>query len=305
MTNRTFLHIGMCKTGTTACEHLFHSQKSELFQAGLLYPSTGLYEFHHLSLFDALATSREMEQSTREELLSGLRAEISAAGRSALLSSEHFSFATDEEVQLIAEYFGSDTTVIVVLRQQVYWVSAMYAEIARWGHRSSFRDFVHDSFYNSDYNLLLRRWERCFGRKNIEVVSYDRHESDLAAEILRRTGLSQSVIARIGPAERLHMTLPAPLVHLQWQLSEGQPNGLALEPSLRSMEDDAVRSATPLAKAWRIPEELDGKFRSLDEANDKIARDYDIPTPLFGRTIADLLAENRTQGYGADAVSSE
>ena len=297
-----YLHIGLGKTGTTACQQAFESGRCALRQGGLLYPETGIKAAHHFKLAEAFIAARAMPADTRTRTLAALRAELDAARLPALISSEHFSDAADADIAGLVTWFGGDVTVIVTLRNQVAWASAMYFEAIRWGHRMTFVTFLERAAARMDYEGLVGRWSRIVGRERMRVIAYDRVRDGIVAAVLRAADQPRAAATIMPPLTgHVHPTLTAPLVHLLFEISENA-KGQVLEPALWRLEAELTRRGRLLPRHWRVPDAFQGAFLAHDAANERLAADHALPSPLFGKSLIDILARNRKEGYAARSV---
>ena len=67
MVKRILLHIGTHKTGTSALQRVFQSERATLAASGICYPSTNREPFAHLPKHSSLhAATREPEKFAAE-----------------------------------------------------------------------------------------------------------------------------------------------------------------------------------------------------------------------------------------------
>ena len=289
-----FLHVGLCKTGTTTTQHFLDKNYEALASFGLLYPRTGLEAHHHYMVAKSFKQNSNLDRRTRRVIIEHLRAELQSWPGNVILSSEHFSFLDEAEIEALSKMLGPHTQVIVVLREQVHWTTAMYAEAVRWGYQGSFADHIRSQWASLDYATFLRPWEHSFGRKNMNVLVYD--IKDVPYRILAVARIPMQPPSLLAPPLRLLPTLPAEFIAQQRKLSTGEETGFKHEASLHS-DAATAQEQRKVSKDFRIPEEFISGFVALEEANNEICRNHDLPRPLFGREIEEIIRENLINGH--------
>ncbi|MBN2323419.1 MAG: hypothetical protein JXQ30_06770 [Spirochaetes bacterium] len=200
MKKTVFLHIGYYKTGTTAVQHYFHSNRQELLQCGILYPETGIFSnaSHGLLSMKRLHEVGQMVPQWFMLIKSGM-GRIKTAHRiwedvikeitdttaeKILISSEEFTrYAMNSESEaLIFEIKrflrDFDVKVLCYLRRQDDYLESWYNQMVKMGAKVS-EGFSSDLLYtldeiHSNYLRVLDAWERIFGRLNMIVRIYDR-----------------------------------------------------------------------------------------------------------------------------------
>jgi len=170
------LHIGRSKTGTSSLQRFLHTNRDVLARCGVYYPKSGLRNIAHheiaryfVSKIRSVCSQNELSQM--QKTLRELSEEILNKDRTILLSSEAFQNC---EPELLLEVFEPENTkIIVYLREQVdYFISSYQQRVHARNEYVSLKEGVRR--YIVDYESFLKKWEKVFGRKNIEVRVYDR-----------------------------------------------------------------------------------------------------------------------------------
>lgn len=212
--NRTILHIGMPRTGSTFIQNTCEVNRAGLLRQGVFYPKVGHVREEGLRRFrtsghnqwwldGVLRGDRGPVRAIREEI-AGARGVDTV-----LLSSEELFFVLDDyQFSRIARALSRTTTRIVVyLRRQDDWFESMYAEAVTGGYfkiTRSFDDFrdeaarslggVPAAWANGDLNYYrwLESLSSYFGRENIFVRAFEEAQSadDLFGDFLNLCGLA-------------------------------------------------------------------------------------------------------------------
>ncbi len=176
------LHIGLHKTASSFVQNTLSTQRYDLLQEGVLYPTTGANK-------NARPTTREGAQSgqalftrtgDRRELVADLLDELPASAHTVLVSSEDFTrlHGTPSASQVMARFsaFGA-VKVVLVLRRQDTWLESYYKQIVdQYGNfeTRSFDQFVRDTGSSLvDFHARFSDWRELVGPENFHVLSYD------------------------------------------------------------------------------------------------------------------------------------
>jgi hypothetical protein len=178
MKKKLFLHIGMGKTGTTALQKFFWSNRRALKKEGILYPRYGgIAHAHHLlspyippELKDLWKFKRVVEWAPKLK---------ETSFSSILLSSELIAWATREQViefcSAITESF--DLKVIIYLRRQDNMIMANYNQLVKAGSEKHELDLVLESqIAKINYEDIIEPWSSSIGKDNIIVRPYEKRQ---------------------------------------------------------------------------------------------------------------------------------
>ena len=219
---RLFLHIGMNKTGSSALQECFRTNRRGLAREGVLYPFAGIGHGmaarQHLALATSLgfASSQGVADDRRAaEIRRALEREIAACRpHTVVLSSEVFvRRASLERVQRFLDRF--EVRILVYLRRHDHWWSSLYSQAVRtvddppW--EPDFRSYqahqISRGRLHFDYSTLLRAWGDAFGHQNLIVRPYEPAQvPDIVDDALEHMGRPdlrsrlRRVDARINPS---------------------------------------------------------------------------------------------------------
>jgi hypothetical protein len=187
-----FVHIGTHKTGTTSIQGFLAINRARLKEHGVVLPIAGSVDDSGVIAHHELAKEL-LGNPAFDPTRGGLDAVVQELQRSdasvACISSEDFSFLHDAPQALsrlrdgiVAA--GFTPRIVVYLRAQASYCSAVYAEGVRHGYRSSFDTYFGDVLRHGcyvwdggsgppfDYGTLLDRFAAVFGRPAIIARTY-------------------------------------------------------------------------------------------------------------------------------------
>lgn len=177
------LHVGLEKTGTTALQVFLNLNRTLLQQRlGIFVCPEGSaknsIDAHH-SFAKALISNKDIASHIQPLDRSAIRIWIeefcSSSCPYAVISSELFAYASQQDVQSLANLFsGISANVLIYLRPQDDYLEAQYAQHLKgiYGLRRqpiSPADFVSD---NMNFLEFCDRWSGTFGVDNTGVVLY-------------------------------------------------------------------------------------------------------------------------------------
>jgi hypothetical protein len=177
---RLLIYAGFHKAGTTAIQMALHQNRVLLKESGITYPEGfGLWAHHVIgrprSSFPLAKAIEAIRKLTRKHDF-------------VLLSSEFFSEYSEAALAQLAKALGPEVKIEAVfsMRRLEKVVGSQYQQLARIGIDLSFSEFasgllqtenlVHETqvFWNRhDYDVIVDRWKKSFGPKNIHVVFVD------------------------------------------------------------------------------------------------------------------------------------
>ena len=204
------LHIGTEKTGTTAIQHCFASNRDALAAAGILYPvSPGRGNHVGLTYFAAgegdrppsphlIGITRADAPAYRATFMDRLRQEIVESGCGAVFfSSEHLSSrlrsaaSTARLIDGLRE-LADEVRVLIYLRPQYELLPSSYSTTIKSGGTNVIRGpkTLKQHFYN--YEKMLGVWEKSAGRANMIVRRFGRaylKDGSLIADFFDAVGM--------------------------------------------------------------------------------------------------------------------
>lgn len=194
MTGKLILHIGNCKTGTTALQAFFELNRDTMAADGLYYPVTGTeyFSYNHWALmYEYIADYSHIwpipgDYQRHPDGFPGLFAQLQreidpqlSMGHDVLLSCEGLFFDNrkPEDVTRLLRWFAAyDLRLVVYLRRQQDMLDSMINELVKNG------DIVHQDGAGEPfardliipYHDRLSWWAEAVGPRRISVVPYEK-----------------------------------------------------------------------------------------------------------------------------------
>lgn len=180
------------KTGTTAIQSYLNINFDDLIKEGILYPKVNQKSMNYLgfSLMDAVPPYvHHTLPVSKDKLYAELKEEIERTKcEKIIISTEAFSLLTTkyflgEEApkqvkKLLASSKFNFKIIANVRRQDEYLVSQYNQHVKThnfWNlYSGNIREFYEDKKELFDFDLILERWEREFGKENIIVGVYNK-----------------------------------------------------------------------------------------------------------------------------------
>ena len=171
---RYLLHIGPHKTGTTYLQHVFDRLRAQLAIRGICYPEVWGGPDGHRLLADQIQAGND----------AAARPEFDRMNRkgwdTVLLSSETFSYFTDDEVhRLHALLGGQPATVVFYCRRWSELIPSGWREMLKHGWLETLPDYALSHLGDPaasrliNFDLVLSRYAAVFGAENLRIVSYN------------------------------------------------------------------------------------------------------------------------------------
>lgn len=195
-----YIHVGTHKTGTTSIQVFLASNRERFLAHDVFWPRAGSDRDPGVASHHELA--RELKQSapvdSKHDVLDAVADELRRSdARVACLSSEDLTFLWDRPAALIRLReavceAGFEPRIVIYLRPQAQYCTAVYAENVRHGYRTAFADYLNDVLTRGqylwgggsgppfDYPRLLDAFEAVFGRDRIIVRRYSAAAPDNA-----------------------------------------------------------------------------------------------------------------------------
>jgi hypothetical protein len=184
------IHIGAHKTGSTAIQKYFFTNRALLAQKGVLYPQAGLHNNRHAKLRRALSRVQKDPSRTPDlqKFISELKREIDESGcDSVILSDEDFYCQRHSFANLLISSLKSSfqrIKIILYVRPQLQMWSSFYAQECKsmrvlprhrlWGGgRDSYPggNFIRNGMY---FSSILHSYSMLIGFDNVIARLYDR-----------------------------------------------------------------------------------------------------------------------------------
>lgn len=284
-----YVHIGYPKNFSTSLQRDYFSKHPDIFHLGIgLDSNLGYFDTTVDKTFEVyLKTAKVYSyEQKREELINhfeALRAKAESQGAKAFgASSEHLSFcftydglSGDIKANRVLELFGSDTKIIMIIRNQMDLVKSLYRESVRVGFKGSFADYIYylfkyqDRNYVSDlyYDWVYQLYVQRFGKENVHVLFFEdyRKEGELVTNAAGMPVLFDRLNEVLGlPAAEMQ------LGHYNIALSDGAVNQKA--ELNRSADHDLGNHLYDSAEKHRIKHYLEEDL-GLTEQEEKTYED--------------------------------
>jgi hypothetical protein len=184
-----FVHIGMGKTGTTALQNFFWSNRRELGRHGIAYPEVGVVSgaHHLLSPHHPPFLKGQWDFMNPDQWISKILGETQDT---VLLSSELMAWAAHELArdfcEAIRDHF--DVRIVIYLRRQDNMIMASYNQQIKGGHQKRhLKHILEKQMVRFDYAAKLKPWTEALGREHILVRPYEKqqfHGGDLVRDFM-------------------------------------------------------------------------------------------------------------------------
>jgi hypothetical protein len=204
-----YIHIGCPKSLSTSLQRGYFSQNKQILHLGV-----GLHDDNigylddkiniYIELYIRYAVNYfydkkkdEIKNYFQEKFLYAKRNKYTLTGISCELLSCRWSPSdvdTVEKAKRLHYTFGSDTKIIIIIRNQISLLKSLYGEFIKMGYPGSYNDFLEyaykfqDRSFLSDfcYDYIYSIYKELFGKENILLIpleSYrDRYTKDLLQE---------------------------------------------------------------------------------------------------------------------------
>lgn len=200
-----YLHIGMNKTGTTAIQHYFSSNRESFLDKGLLYPKTGMSRdgAHHdlsrsLGFYHGAKDVSVDDIKAQQKIMKGLLSELQQSTANTVIFSSEM-LVLPRPVDKVKEFFSKyNVKIVVYLRRHDSWWESLYNQAVKtvalppWGR--GFNSYLRYQYTKNkqlgNYRLLLERWAKVFGQENIIVRPYEKQQNkpNLVTDLLESIG---------------------------------------------------------------------------------------------------------------------
>jgi hypothetical protein len=172
------LHIGMGKTGTTALQHFFWSNRRALEAHDIDYPSYGsVAEAHHLI---SPHVPPFLKDAWKFKTVDDWAPRLRKSGQSRiLLSSELMARALPEVAEGFCEAVKAhfDLKVVMYVRRQDKMIMADFNQLVKSGsQKRELERVLERQIKRFDYEKLIRPWAASVGNDNVIVRPYERQQ---------------------------------------------------------------------------------------------------------------------------------
>jgi hypothetical protein len=293
-----YIHLGQEGAGAAAIQAFAAEHRDALQGLGVVYPAPediGLEApARGRGNADGLFAARR-EPDAALVALAGF-AERQEDEQTVLLSSDALLNANGAYMRRVVEAArGSGATVkgLVYLRDQLDWLIARYAQAVEAGRQSApLAEYLEQNFRsrNLEYNRVLGRNARIFGRENLVVRVYDPAHlegGDVRVDAFGALGADVRELAGEAPAdERPSVEELEVMRYFNGREGGGRFDRAAFRRHAREQAgEEATRDVHRLVPV-ELMRELQGHFGPI---NERVRRRYlpDAPSPLFGDPAPD------------------
>lgn len=286
MTGKVYIHVGIEKTGSTYLQSVIGINEGLLEASGMKFVRAGRESGHHYWVAKALGFKYQdvaINPTREHQALEELADEVEeAAGRTLLLSSEHFDFNVDtgNTVRLIKMFPGREIQVVMALRNQIDYSQSLYIEHLKWGGLRTYSEFMRHTLKQKRYNLLRRY--RLWQEAGAKVAVIDYSSGFLLEDFFSAIGLSDLTSMLDLPPSEQNATPSIDLMEFVRLVNQGLP------PADRRGNYEnilhQISSAMPdLLKKRDLPLPLIAReiFLREEENNRKLAEILDVPQEHF------------------------
>jgi hypothetical protein len=259
---KSFLHIGLPKTGTSSLQEWLRVNSASFAEAGFtVVPLMSAHRLAVETLGDAISCRPDIVWIRAQVTLAQALAD--AAHDRAIISSEYFSLAEPRAVRdLLQEAgIGISKTIAYLRRQDIYCAAGYAQDVKAMG---AFEVVTSASYTDAlDWTLLRQSWQDV--SEVVTVLNYDLHKHDLINSFSHALGVQD--IPTIDLKERFNPSLSAELTEVARILNQKQQRF-----DLQLLE--AVKGRHPDIR-FGFTAQVTGEFeRHYIESNRKLAEMY-------------------------------
>lgn len=187
MSKKIFLHIGTHKTGTSAIQDFLSLNRRALSRQGVLYPQKTRRDYFENKDETVIVPDRQFKNYQKLVRLGRSK------NKHVTLSNEAFSLM-DDPSPIRAALGDVETIIVCYLRRQDNFIQSYYNQEVK--HAGNYCEIMaYQPPTTLDYDEMLARWTKVFGKKNIVVRPYEKQQfknQDLIADFLEIIGLDLS-----------------------------------------------------------------------------------------------------------------
>ncbi len=308
------LHIGTEKTGTTTIQEFLHLNRKLLAKHGVYFPkSIGMRNHRPLATW-CLSEKRndtflQMNQLTeprkrkqwKREFIHGFEAELSGLSseiKQVIFSSEHFSSLLNHpaEIETLKQFLDqwfTNIRVLVYLRRQDFLFLSRFSTACRAGKviEPLMPNPANLSFFY-DYQKLLSKWSRIFGKENIHPALFDKtmlYNNDLLSDFIHRCGLPANLnfVIPENKNESLSETAQEVAQLFNHKFPAGSTDITIKElQKIRKELIETVNNKYPGPGKKPLRQEAETFYKQFEESNNRVARRWFGREKLFSEDFS-------------------
>ncbi len=294
--SRVYLHIGVPKTGTTALQDFCFTNRAVLMKHGVYYPDCGTVSHQPL----VLSWSENVPPMNSLDWGSVCRIDeewdkiykiVKDDDVNVLISTESLSglsITSDMDIPLeLRRYLkGLTVYVIVYIRQQDQLLQSIWNQYAKMPEEDiavGLDEFIENPVPFSNYQTLLERWERVFGKENLIVRLYDKnvmHGGDIFSDFLHTMGIEltdefQIPEINVNPVANSDFVEFMIIAKSQGLFGLSMPVRRLLTDVVRDFFDIAWRNSPEFKKHTLLsPYQRTNLLKMFEESNRYVAANY-------------------------------
>ena len=193
MTKRLIAHVGFHKTGTTALQQSFTTNRQVLKEAGIFYPYLG-HKAHHRAAWALTGRTWGWKNKGGSTFPIAEWQRIVKVSRKfkgdTLISSEFFCELNEAQIQKFKDDIkGVDFTIVFTIRPLIKLLASSYQQYLKYGLTPTYEEWLHSvldvpgvskktpTFWKRhEHGRVISQWAEVFGAENVVVVVADEKE---------------------------------------------------------------------------------------------------------------------------------
>jgi hypothetical protein len=292
------VHVGLPKTATKTLQSHVFGRHPEILNLGVPYKSESL---RMLGQAMAYLDRSEFDAGAYRALINSETAELGPAHKAVVYSEERLTLPTVDRLTVaerIKDVFGSEATILFVVRNQLDWIASYYfgtrnqsRRFCKWLPNAfeswmevHLQQYLHRLKYHETYDTYVR----LFGEKNVHVLLYEAMKENQAVyfkSICSLIGVDQKMLDASATAAHENAFVSTRYL-MYWRFRR------RVLPTLK------LRALVPGAVAHRFNRYLHGPRETLDysastketlsnmfrESNRRLA-DLGLPVARYGYPV--------------------
>jgi hypothetical protein len=209
-----YIHAGTPKTGTTAIQSLFCTNRKILKRRfNICYPTKGRIRrgHHNIAYYYGGPHLRSKFMSSAGTLAQALAEASAACANACVISSEAFYQLNINSLwKLKSDLAGVDTTIILYLRRQDSYLQSGYQQLLKLGYvTESPIEFCERKASRGYYDKHVAKFQRVFGEANILVRRFEQRETgfDVRHDFCTLLGVDAASLVQRQSPESLNLAL--------------------------------------------------------------------------------------------------
>lgn len=209
---KLIIHPGFHKTGTTALQQALSEVRDELSAEGFNYPHTA-GNAHHRAAWSIIEKTwgwkKRGGRATTPIEWKKLDKKLNSSKDTAIISSEFFSEASPEQLDILATNIKSfDTQIIFTWRPLPFMLTSSYQQYLKYGLKISYIEWLESIFQSSGkakftpsfwkrnlHGDVVAKWAEKFGPENVSIIAVDESDPNfLYSSFAKLAGIPTGII---------------------------------------------------------------------------------------------------------------